>query len=187
MNRAKISAGQLFLIGVSLLCFCQLGKAMETVTMGENGTLDWQGNGSSSVEAIDPPYRSLLNPNQLLVGNAPGDLVEFASPYFPGGIHPLFLQDSTNVANSALKRGGSITAPNVFGTGCVPACLDAQDIRFMLEELITLDDGGEKKAFEFIKSKFNKINNPNIKLKYDLANFAKNSKLYEISIKYYSD
>ena len=46
---------------------------------------------------------------------------------------------------------------------------------------------GEKKAFEFIKSKFNKINNPNIKLKYDLANFAKNSKLYEISIKYYSE
>ena len=45
----------------------------------------------------------------------------------------------------------------------------------------------EKKAFEFIKSKFNKINNPNIKLKYDLANFAKNSKLYEISIKYYSE
>ena len=52
---------------------------------------------------------------------------------------------------------------------------------------IITDKEGEKKAFEFIKSKFNKINNPNIKLKYDLANFAKNSKLYEISIKYYSE
>ena len=52
---------------------------------------------------------------------------------------------------------------------------------------IISDKEGEKKAFEFIKSKFNKINNPNIKLKYDLANFAKNSKLYEISIKYYSE
>ena len=49
------------------------------------------------------------------------------------------------------------------------------------------DKEGEKKAFEFIKSKFIKIKNPNIKLKYDLANFAKNSKLYEISIKYYSE
>ena len=45
----------------------------------------------------------------------------------------------------------------------------------------------DQKAFEFIKTKFNKINNPNIKLKYDLANFAKNSKMYEISIKYYSE
>ena len=52
---------------------------------------------------------------------------------------------------------------------------------------IISDKEGEKKAFEFIKSKFNKINNSNIKLKYDLANFAKNSKLYEISIKYYSE
>ena len=52
---------------------------------------------------------------------------------------------------------------------------------------IISDKEGEKKAFEFIQSKFNKINNPNIKLKYDLANFAKNSKLYEISIKYYSE
>ena len=52
---------------------------------------------------------------------------------------------------------------------------------------IISDKEGEKKAFEFIKNKFNKINNPNIKLKYDLANFAKNSKLYEISIKYYSE
>ena len=52
---------------------------------------------------------------------------------------------------------------------------------------IISDKEGEKKAFEFIKSKFNKINNPNIKLKYDLANFAKNSKLYKISIKYYSE
>ena len=74
--------------------------------MGENGTLDWQGNGSSSVEAITPPYRSLLNPNRLLVGNAPGDLVEFASTDFPGGIHPLRIQDGENIANSALQRGG---------------------------------------------------------------------------------
>ena len=148
MNRVNISAGQLFLIWVGLLCTCQMAMAIETVTIGENGTLDWQGNGSSSVEPIDPPYRSLLNPNELLVGNAPGDLVEFASPDFPSGIHPLRIQDGENIANSALQRGGSITAPNVFGTGCVPACLDAQDLRFMLEELITLDDGGEKKAFE---------------------------------------
>ena len=38
---------------------------------------------------------------------------------------------------------------------------------------IISDKEGENKAFEFIKSKFNKINNQNIKLKYDLANFAK--------------
>ncbi len=48
------------------------------------------------------------------------------------------------------------------------------------------NEEGDEKAFEFIKSKFNKIENPNIKLKYDLANFAKNSKMYEISIQYYS-
>tara|TARA_A100000164_G_C21887297_1_gene763453 strand:+ start:12 stop:818 length:807 start_codon:yes stop_codon:yes gene_type:complete len=51
---------------------------------------------------------------------------------------------------------------------------------------IIKDTETDEKAFNFIKSKFDKINNPNIKLKYDLANFAKNSEMYEISIKYYT-
>ena len=49
------------------------------------------------------------------------------------------------------------------------------------------NEEGDIEAFEFIKSEYDKIYNPSIKLKYDLANFAKNSKMYKISIKYYSE
>ena len=91
---------------------------METATIGENGTLDWQGNGSSSVDAIDPPYRSLLNPNQLLVGNAPGDLVEFASPDFPGSIHPLRIQDGENIIVGTLEITAIHTPGHTPGSQC---------------------------------------------------------------------
>mgnify|MGYP001453710540 CR=1 FL=1 len=52
---------------------------------------------------------------------------------------------------------------------------------------ILIEKQGDKAAFKFITSEYSKINKPSIKLKYDLANFAKNAEMYEVSIKYYSE
>ena len=43
-----------------------------------------------------------------------------------------------------------------------------------------------KKSLEYITSEFNKINKPNNKMIFDLANFYKNSKDYDNAIKYYT-
>ena len=86
---------------------------------------------------------------ELDVGNSPGNLIEFESDQFPGSIHPLRIPDGENIANTALDRGGGITAPNVFDLGGFAAGIfDANDLRLTLEELIETDDGGEIKAFE---------------------------------------
>ena len=149
MIRERISSKLMGLVGVGILSLCRWGAALETVSIGEDGMLTWQGAGTSPVVAISPQHRSLLKPNELLVGNAPGNLIEFASEDFPGSIHGQRIQEGQDIAHSALLRGGGITAPNVFDRGTIGAGLfDANDLRITLEELITPDEGGEKKAFE---------------------------------------
>jgi tetratricopeptide (TPR) repeat protein len=44
----------------------------------------------------------------------------------------------------------------------------------------------QEEALNYIESKFKKIDNPNIKFIFDIANFYKSSKEYALSIKYYS-
>jgi hypothetical protein len=149
MLTKRISLKRFVLIWSGILLFCQSGSALDRVAIGENGTLTWQGSGSSLVESITPQYRSLLNPNELLVGNAPGNLIEFDSVEFPGSIHPLRIQDGENVAHTALPRGGGVTSPNVFAFGGFSSgFIDAFDLQLILNELITDDEGGESKAFE---------------------------------------
>ena len=41
-------------------------------------------------------------------------------------------------------------------------------------------------AFNYIKTKFNKINNPSLKMIYEMGNIVKGFKKYDLSIKYYS-
>ena len=153
MLKNTVSSRQIILVGVGILSLCRWAVALETVSLGENGSLNWRGEGSSSVETIEPQYRSLFqNKNvpgvELRVGNSPGNLIEFESDQFPGSIHPLRIPDGENIANTALRRGGGITAPNVFDLGGFAAGIfDANDLRLTLEELITTDDGGEIKAF----------------------------------------
>ena len=47
--------------------------ALDTVVIGEGGNFDWRGEGEAVVTTIDAEHRSPLDPNNLLVGNAPGD------------------------------------------------------------------------------------------------------------------
>ena len=52
-------------------------------------------------------------------------------------------------------------------------------------QIITKEQGYED-GINFLSSKFDKIDNPNLKMVFDIANFYKNSKKYEKAIKYYT-
>jgi len=54
------------------------------------------------------------------------------------------------------------------------------------EAQIIIKKKDEDYGIDFITSKFNKIENPNIKIIFDIANFYKNSKKYEKAIEHYS-
>ena len=54
------------------------------------------------------------------------------------------------------------------------------------EAQIIIKQKGYEDGIVFISSKFNKIQNPNLKIVFDVANFYKNSKNYEKAIDYYT-
>jgi hypothetical protein len=119
--------------------------ALDAVAIGQGGELDWKGAGTGAVAVIDAEHRSPLNPNNLLVGNAPGDLVEFARQDWPRSILPRRIAEGENVATGTVARGGEIRAPNVFDfTGTFKPL----DLEMALKEIIASDPGGEQLAFE---------------------------------------
>ena len=58
--------------------------------------------------------------------------------------------------------------------------------RVKKEALIIDDEEGLKKSLQYIESEFKKIDNPNNKILFDIANFFKNSKEYQQAIDYYT-
>tara|TARA_B100001057_G_scaffold500775_1_gene617736 strand:+ start:1561 stop:3240 length:1680 start_codon:yes stop_codon:yes gene_type:complete len=58
--------------------------------------------------------------------------------------------------------------------------------RFKKEAQIISKTKGKQEALKYITSKFKKIDNPNDKFIFDIANFYRNSKKYKEAIKYYS-
>ena len=58
--------------------------------------------------------------------------------------------------------------------------------RVKKEAQIIAKQRNKKESLNYITAEFNKINNPNNKILFDIANFYKNSKKYEKAIKYYS-
>lgn len=121
------------------------GLAIDTVVIGAGGALDWQGEGVAIVTTIDAEHRSPLNPNNLLVGNAPGDLVDFSREGFVGNILPLRIAEGDNVAVGTIERGGDIRSPNVFDFS---GTFKPLDLEMMLKELLVDAPGGELLAFE---------------------------------------
>ena len=119
--------------------------ALDTVVIGDGGDLDWQGEGQAVVTTIDAEHRSPLDPNNLLVGNAPADLVEFAREDFPQSILPLRIAEGDNVAVGSIERGGDIRSPNVFDFS---GSFKPLDLEMMLKELLSDEPGGELLAFE---------------------------------------
>ncbi|MDB0053857.1 hypothetical protein N9E98_00540 [Candidatus Pelagibacter sp.] len=58
--------------------------------------------------------------------------------------------------------------------------------RVKKEAQIIVKKQGYEEGIDFISSKFSKINEPNVKMVFDVANFYKNSKNYEKAIGYYT-
>ena len=58
--------------------------------------------------------------------------------------------------------------------------------RVKKEAQIIAKQRNKKESLNYITSEFNKINNPNDKILFDIANFYKNSKEYKKAIKYYT-
>ncbi len=58
--------------------------------------------------------------------------------------------------------------------------------RLKKEAQIIVEEQDYDNAIKFITAKFNQIDNPNLKMQFDIANFYKNSKNYEKAIEYYS-
>ena len=54
------------------------------------------------------------------------------------------------------------------------------------EAQIIINKQSYDEGIDFISAKFNKINDPNVKMIFDIANFYKNAKEYEKAIKYYT-
>jgi tetratricopeptide (TPR) repeat protein len=54
------------------------------------------------------------------------------------------------------------------------------------EAQIIIEEEGTESGVNFITSKFKKIEKPNLKILFDIANFYKNSKKYEKAVEYYS-
>ena len=121
---------------IAAVCMAHAAVALETITIGKNARIDWDGSGSS-FRTIDPEYRALLNPNEILTGNVPGALIYFDHPDSPGSLIPRQLEEGENVALEAVARGGKIEAPN-----------DNAAVKKVLEELLTNQAGGELLAYE---------------------------------------
>ena len=119
--------------------------ALDTVSIGEGGDLDWQGEGAAVVSTLNAEHRSPLNPNNLLVGNAPGDLIEFTREGFVHSILPRRIAEGENVAIGTIDRGGHIESPNVFDFS---GTFKPLDLEMMLKELLSDEPGGELLAFE---------------------------------------
>ena len=58
--------------------------------------------------------------------------------------------------------------------------------RIKKEGQIIIKQQGNEIGMDFVTSNFDKIDNPNLRMIFDLANFLKNSKRYEKAIKYYT-
>jgi tetratricopeptide (TPR) repeat protein len=58
--------------------------------------------------------------------------------------------------------------------------------RIKKEAQIIIKEQGYEKGIDYISSKYNKIDNPNLKMVFDIANFYKNSKKYEKAIEHFT-
>ena len=58
--------------------------------------------------------------------------------------------------------------------------------RIKKETQIIINENGYEEGIDYISSKFRKIDNPNLKMVFDIANFYKNSKNYKKAIEHYT-
>ena len=119
-------------------------QSLDTLSVGLDAPINWDGSGAS-IATIDPEYRSLVNPQQVLIGNSPGNLIDFDHPVFPSALVPRELREGENIAPGTLERGGTINAPTIlrFSTD-----FTREDLDEALAEILSDEVGGETQAFE---------------------------------------
>ena len=90
--------------------------SLEVLRFGQGEQVSWEGeiSGVEGIETIAPEYRTALDPNVTEIGVAPGSLIEFENPDFPGSIMPRRVQKEQNLAVDVVERGGSISVPNAI-------------------------------------------------------------------------
>ncbi len=150
MTRSSGSPGFLPIVSGFIILTSNWTPALETVTIGQGGQLDWHGEGVAPVETIEALHRSFFDLNDLVQGNAPGNQLEFQSKDFPNSIHLLNIEEGKNIAAGTIDRGGSISSPNVTVEHDNPYGLSGSiaSINSTLRELLSDEEGGETAAFE---------------------------------------
>ena len=115
--------------------------SLEVLRFGQGEQVSWEGeiSGIEGIETIAPEYRTALDPNVTEIGVAPGSLIEFENPDFPGSIMPRRVQQEQNLAVDVVERGGSISVPNAIDIVSV-------QLETILEGVISPDPTGN--AFE---------------------------------------
>jgi hypothetical protein len=119
-------------------------NAVDTLSVGKDAAVQWDGSGSA-LATLDPEYRTIVDPNLILVGNTPGDLMDFDHPDFSGSLVPRQLSQGENIASGTLERGGSINVPTVL---VFTESFTRQDFKEALAEMLDEVTGGENQAFE---------------------------------------
>ena len=121
---------------------------LRTVTIGQNGDLNWKGEGTAPLDILPAQHRFALDPNRIEVGNAPGQRVELDSEDFPGALHALEISEA-DITDGTVERGGEI---GISGwTGAWQAGMTALDEAW---EILDRAEGDEKVALEVPENSF---------------------------------
>ena len=139
--------------GLALACAVVLATAVKaelnTITIGQNGDLNWRGEGSVPVDVLPAPHRFPLDPNRIVDGNAPRQRVELDSGAFPGSLHAREITE-TDIAHDMLERGGEANIMGWVGFGPRRETVQAQEF----PEILRRDPGDETKAMEIPEDLF---------------------------------
>ena len=108
-----------------------------------------------------------------------------------------FYLNLSNYLNPKFKFNLSLAAENYYFANQnyrvkkVLQSFDKEDefyywFRTKKETQIIIEEQDEERGIQFITSRFNEMDKPNLKMIFDIANFYKNSKKFEKAVKYYS-
>ena len=125
-----------------------VGAELRTVTIGQNGDLNWKGEGTAPVDVLPAQHRFALDPNRIVVGNAPGERVELDSEIFPGALHVQEITE-TDITDGTVERGGDIDV--VGWTGAWQAGMLVQRDAW---EILDRNEGDETVALEVPENSF---------------------------------
>ena len=121
---------------------------LRTVTIGQNGDLNWKGEGTAPLDILPAQHRLALDPNRIVVGNAPGQRVELDSKLFPGALHVLEITEA-DITHGTVERGGDIDV-----SGWTGGWQQGMVVQAYAAEVLNRNEGDEKEALEVPENSF---------------------------------